>query len=379
MTSVLVVEENGSARTTVSGMLRSRGYAVTEVADVDGALAALIQESFDVMLAELRLGEGDGIGLLQDAARVAPATRPILMSAFATARDYQSATSLGAITVLSKPFTSEELFGAIQKAIDCETGFRGHFHGLSLTDMLQMFHYGRRSVVVAMGGAAPGRIFIEDGEVIHAEVAGTTGEEALLTLLSASTGSLATSALPASPPRTIGRGLQALLLDLVTRLDETARDEAGIRPPGRRTDPAGTETNLEYNSSDESERRIIMATEKELQDVLAKIQEDVGGFIAASVVDLESGMTLAVRSVRNDFDLTAASAYNTEMVKQKLKIVKALNLKSTLEDMLLTLSDQIHLIKIISPATFLYLAADKSATNLAIVRSSVNRNLAGIK
>ena len=82
-------------------------------------------------------------------------------------------------------------------------------------------------------------------------------------------------------------------------------------------------------------------------------------------------MTLAVRSTRGDFDLAAASAYNSEMVKQKLKTIKALNLKSTLDDMLLTLSDQIHFIKIVTPRTFLYLAADKSGTNLALVRSAV--------
>jgi len=122
-----------------------------------------------------------------------------------------------------------------------------------------------------------------------------------------------------------------------------------------------------------------MATEKELVEVLSKVEAEISGFIGASVVDLESGMTLAVKSSRGDFDLTAASAYNSEMVKQKLKIMKALNLKSTLEDMLLTLSDQIHLIKIIGPGTFLYLAADKGATNLAIVRSAVTKHLAGLK
>ena len=99
------------------------------------------------------------------------------------------------------------------------------------------------------------------------------------------------------------------------------------------------------------------------------------GVIAASLVDLESGMTLGTRSSRGDFDLTAASAYNSEMVKQKLKIVRALNLRTTLEDMLLTLGDQIHLIKLVSPSTFVYLAADRATTNLAIVRNAVNKHV----
>lgn len=123
-----------------------------------------------------------------------------------------------------------------------------------------------------------------------------------------------------------------------------------------------------------------MSMEKELNDLIAKIEADMAGFIAASVVDLESGMTLAARSGRSDFDLAVASAYNSELVKQKLKIVKALGLKTTLEDILLTLGDQLHLIKIFPGGhTFLYLAADRASTNLAILRNSVNRHVATLQ
>ena len=123
-----------------------------------------------------------------------------------------------------------------------------------------------------------------------------------------------------------------------------------------------------------------MANEKTLLDAIAKIEGDVTGVIASAVVDLESGMTLAAKSNRGDFDLTVASAYNSELVKQKMKIMRALGLKSTLEDMLLTLSDQIHLIKLMTGGTsFLYLAADRSGTNLAILRSAVNRHMTGLE
>jgi hypothetical protein len=122
-----------------------------------------------------------------------------------------------------------------------------------------------------------------------------------------------------------------------------------------------------------------MSTEKEFEEAVAKIEADMNGFIAASVVDLESGMTLTTRTARPDFDLAVASAYNSELVKQKLKIMKALGLKTTLEDILLTLGDQIHLIKIFPGGhTFLYLAADRASTNLAIVRNSVNRHVAAL-
>jgi hypothetical protein len=122
-----------------------------------------------------------------------------------------------------------------------------------------------------------------------------------------------------------------------------------------------------------------MATEKALLDSIAKIEADVNGVIATAAVDLESGMTLAAKTNRPEFDLGVASAYNSELVKQKMKIMRALNLKCDLEDMLLTLSDQIHLIKILPGNTsFLYLAADRGSTNLAILRSAVGKHVGAL-
>lgn len=118
-----------------------------------------------------------------------------------------------------------------------------------------------------------------------------------------------------------------------------------------------------------------MATEKQLTDVLEKISQDASGFIAASLVDLESGMTLAVKTSRTDFDLTAASAYNSELVKQKLKIARTLGLSGTVEDMLISLTDQIHLVKLVGTTMFLYLAVDRRQSNLAIVRNAVNKHI----
>src|ERR1700761_5710331 len=117
-----------------------------------------------------------------------------------------------------------------------------------------------------------------------------------------------------------------------------------------------------------------MASEKVINETFERFVSDIPGFMAASLVEIDSGMNRAVRAVRNAFDLGVASAYNSELVKQKLKIIKVLNLKTTLEDIILTLGDQIHFIKVLSPTLFIYLAADRSTANIAIVRTMVNKN-----
>lgn len=116
-----------------------------------------------------------------------------------------------------------------------------------------------------------------------------------------------------------------------------------------------------------------MATPEHYEKAIDEIEGNVGGFIGASFVDTDSGMALASRSRRPDFDLDVASAYNSELVKAKLNTIRVLNITSTLEDMLLTLGDQLHLIKLLGSGTFVYVAVDRSQTNLALLRSAVVR------
>jgi hypothetical protein len=116
-------------------------------------------------------------------------------------------------------------------------------------------------------------------------------------------------------------------------------------------------------------------SEQQIVNTIQEIAAQLPGFLAASLVDLESGMTLGVYSKDPTFDLNSASAFNSEMVKQKLKIMEVLGLNMELEDMLLTLEEQIHLIRIINRSTFLYLAADRKGSNLAIVRNAVGHHV----
>ncbi|MEZ5412330.1 MAG: hypothetical protein R2761_30130 [Acidimicrobiales bacterium] len=121
-----------------------------------------------------------------------------------------------------------------------------------------------------------------------------------------------------------------------------------------------------------------MLSEQQIVNTMQQIAADLPGFLAASLVDLDSGMTLGVYSKDASFDLNSASAFNSEMVKQKLKIISVLGVEGTLEDMLLTLTEQIHLIRLINPGTFLYLAADRSMSNLAMVRNAVSAHAAAL-
>lgn len=114
-----------------------------------------------------------------------------------------------------------------------------------------------------------------------------------------------------------------------------------------------------------------MTQQDNLNNFLESLSTDLNGFIGASVVDLDTGMSLASISKYPDFDLDVAAAYNSEMVKAKFKTMEALGISGGLEDMLLTLTDQLHLIKFLDDNMFVYLAVTSAQSNLALMRKSV--------
>ena len=102
------------------------------------------------------------------------------------------------------------------------------------------------------------------------------------------------------------------------------------------------------------------------------IINELPGLLAIAVVDISSGMSLASHS-NSGINPETAAAYNTEVVKQKLKAMSALKLQGeTIDDILITLTNQLHLIKLVADSKkFIYLVVNSRDTNLAIAREVV--------
>jgi hypothetical protein len=116
-----------------------------------------------------------------------------------------------------------------------------------------------------------------------------------------------------------------------------------------------------------------------IKESLARIMQ-VDGAVGACIVDSNSGMMLGAEGGAGIINLEVAAAGNTEVVRAKRKTMRNLGLKDVIEDILITLHSQYHLIRPLASndALFIYLVLDKSKGNLAMSRhqlASIEKDL----
>ena len=101
---------------------------------------------------------------------------------------------------------------------------------------------------------------------------------------------------------------------------------------------------------------------------------DISGAIGAAIVDYQNGMTLGTIGGRN-LDMELAGAGNTEVVRSKKDIVDDLGLNEEVEDILISLNSQYHLIRLCKNQddVFIYMAIDRSQGNLGLARRSIDK------
>jgi predicted regulator of Ras-like GTPase activity (Roadblock/LC7/MglB family) len=133
---------------------------------------------------------------------------------------------------------------------------------------------------------------------------------------------------------------------------------------------SGKDSQLETipSTSGESSNNIVANGVQTMAINLSELS-DIDGFLGACLVDSDSGMVLGM-SGGTMINLDVAAAGNTEVVKAKRKTMKALALKDAIEDILITLGKQYHLIRPLesNDALFIYLALNRTNANLGMAR-----------
>jgi hypothetical protein len=156
------------------------------------------------------------------------------------------------------------------------------------------------------------------------------------------------------------------------RRDEPAAvaAEIGLHAASSRRPPASSEPPQRSPAPPEppaiAEETMARNVDESLQDAMA-----ISGAIGAALVDYTSGMTLGVAG-GGAIDLEIAAAGNTDLLRAQMHVMQQLNVTGGIEDILITLDDQLHLIRLVDSTRgeglFLYLALNRRTANLAMAR-----------
>src|SRR3982750_4745546 len=103
----------------------------------------------------------------------------------------------------------------------------------------------------------------------------------------------------------------------------------------------------------------------------------IEGAIGVALVDYSSGLTLGTLGGGTTMDMNTAAAGNTDVGRAKVRTMEMLGIQESIEDILITLDTQYHLIRLLparnGDAFFLYLALTKSRANLGLARHQLRK------
>ncbi len=116
--SLLLVDDDRHLLASMADWLRDQGYATDTAASLADGRAAVDKKSYDLVLADIRLGDGDGFDLLAHCRKTRPATSVIMITGYGTVEAAVEAIRLGAFDFLTKPLIDEELLVAIERALN---------------------------------------------------------------------------------------------------------------------------------------------------------------------------------------------------------------------------------------------------------------------
>lgn len=118
--SLLLIDDDRHILASMADWLRDQGYTVDSAGQYDEALQYITKNAYDVVLADVRLGDDgrDGFDVLAKVREMHPSTEVILITGYGTVEAAVEAIRLGAFDFLTKPLIDDELELAIERALN---------------------------------------------------------------------------------------------------------------------------------------------------------------------------------------------------------------------------------------------------------------------
>jgi DNA-binding response OmpR family regulator len=185
------------------------------------ALNFLKKDKIDLVISDIRMPDINGLDLLVKIKKEYPETKVIIMTAYGSSDVQKEANRRGSLYYVEKPFEISDLRKIIIDLIGRKKGFRGRVFGLQLTDIIQMNCLGRlTTALIITRDGEKGIIYLNEGEIIHAECGEQRGAEAFYRILSWQEGEFVSNIGATPPAQTIYQSWEHLLVEAMRRDDD---------------------------------------------------------------------------------------------------------------------------------------------------------------
>jgi CheY-like chemotaxis protein len=358
---ILVVDDEKLSLEMVTELLQGSFPQVQLLNAGDGieALEILDRHEVDLVVTDLLMPRLDGLGLLSHISGRGLDLPIVVMTAFGRSDIEQSVRNLGGIFYLEKPIDLDLLVVTVEQLLAAD---RSQQTSLSLKEFARFVANQHKTGALEVRSLdQSGCLYFANGLLVEATTPFESGEAAALDILSWEQVTLHFAARHEGPPPAIEKNLSELYAAVAKRKDQSTQP---VQLWSR-----GTVMNWDLDETSEKKELPMADVKESLNAAMA-----IDGAIGVALVDYTSGMCLGMAGGSPQLNMEVAAAGNTAVVRAKMKVMKDLGLKDAIEDILITLGRQYHLIRPLrrSPNLFLYLATDRDRSNLALSRHKLN-------
>ncbi len=185
------------------------------------ALNLLEKNKIDLVISDIKMPDINGLDLLVKIKKEYPQTKVIIMTAYGSSDVQKEANQRGSLYYVEKPFEISDIRKIIIDLIGKRRGFRGRVFGLQLTDIIQMNCLSRltTALIITRDGER-GIIYLNEGEIIHAECGEKKGADAFYKILGWQEGEFVSNIGVMPPVQTIYQNWEHLLIEAMRQNDD---------------------------------------------------------------------------------------------------------------------------------------------------------------
>ncbi|MDT7880176.1 MAG: response regulator [Candidatus Hydrothermia bacterium] len=337
MRRIMIVDDEEDIVLGLSRFLKKNGYDVVYETSPKKALELLSAEPSDILIADVKMDEMSGLELINEARKKNPDIKIIIMTARGSEEIERISYERGALEYLEKPFDVEYLLEVLKK-IEAG-GFKGVVKELGLIDFLNILHMERALAVVNVTSAVgSGKIYFQDGEIVHAQFVNLEGIDALKEILNLKGGSFSVERNIKPPKTTIRKSFNNLMLELFAKTDEEVAeveveefsiisqvkkipDEVYQKLDKEISSLFSFDSNLKSFGIYDSEGNTLYLKGEDFSSLISELSR-IKGFVECSI-ELENNKIIYIKKEDDNFFVIEIS--NTSLSLIKVRFPKTIN------------------------------------------------------